>query len=131
MKAQASGFVYSVGLAPALAAAAIASLSVLDEEPDRVEALRRNSQLFLEQAKLRGLDTGLSEGFSVVPVIVADSVRAVQLSNELFEAGINALPIIYPAVPEGLARLRFSSPAPIRPNRLPAALIKRRKFWIG
>ncbi|MCE6076235.1 aminotransferase class I/II-fold pyridoxal phosphate-dependent enzyme [Agrobacterium vitis] len=107
LKAQASGFVYSVGLAPALAAAAIASLSVLDEEPDRVEALRRNSQLFLEQAKLRGLDTGLSEGFSVVPVIVADSVRAVQLSNELFEAGINALPIIYPAVPEGLARLRF------------------------
>ncbi|MCM2440398.1 aminotransferase class I/II-fold pyridoxal phosphate-dependent enzyme [Agrobacterium vitis] len=107
LKAQAGGFVYSVGLAPALAASAIASLSVLDEEPDRVEALRRNSQLFLEQAKLRGLDTGLSEGFSVVPVIVADSVRAVQLSNELFEAGINALPIIYPAVPEGLARLRF------------------------
>lgn len=124
LKAQAGGFVYSVGLAPALAAAAIASLSVLDEEPDRVEALRRNSQLFLEQAKLRGLDTGLSEGFSVVPVIVADSVRAVQLSNELFEAGINALPIIYPAVPEGLARLRFFITSAHTPDQITRSVDK-------
>lgn len=107
LKAQAGGFVYSVGLAPALAAAAIASLDILREEPRRTHALRRNSQSFLEHARERGLDTGLSEGYSVVPVLVADSLRSVQLSNELFAAGINVLPIIYPAVPEGLARLRF------------------------
>ncbi|MCM2477159.1 aminotransferase class I/II-fold pyridoxal phosphate-dependent enzyme [Rhizobium sp. CG5] len=107
LKAQAGGFVYSVGLAPALAAAAIASLDILREEPRRTHALRRNSQSFLEHAKERGLDTGLSEGYSVVPVLVADSLRSVQLSNELFAAGVNVLPIIYPAVPEGLARLRF------------------------
>jgi len=118
LKAQAGGFVYSVGLAPALAASAIASLSVLEEEPERVEALRRNSQLFLDHAKVKGLDTGLSEGFSVVPVIVADSLRAVQLSNELFEAGINALPIIYPAVPEGLARLRFFITSAHQPEQI-------------
>ena len=40
-------------------------------------------------------------------VLVGDSLRAVQLSNDLLTAGINALPIIHPAVPEGLARLRF------------------------
>lgn len=107
LKAQAGGFVYSVGLAPALAAAAIASLDILREEPRRTHALRRNSQSFLEHARERGLDTGLSEGYSVVPVLVADSLRSVQLSNELFAAGVNVLPIIYPAVPEGLARLRF------------------------
>ncbi|MBR0554123.1 aminotransferase class I/II-fold pyridoxal phosphate-dependent enzyme [Ciceribacter sp. L1K23] len=107
LKAQAGGFVYSVGLAPVLAASAMASLSVLKDEPARVHALRRNSQTFLEYAKERGLDTGLSQGYSVVPVIVADSLRAVQLSNELFDAGVNVLPIIHPAVPEGLARLRF------------------------
>ncbi|MCM2294361.1 aminotransferase class I/II-fold pyridoxal phosphate-dependent enzyme [Allorhizobium sp. BGMRC 0089] len=107
LKAQAGGFVYSVGLAPVLAASAIESLKVLRQEPERVRNLRRNSQVFLEHARGLGLDTGLSEGFSVVPVIVADSLRAVQASNELFEAGVNALPIIYPAVPEGLARLRF------------------------
>jgi 8-amino-7-oxononanoate synthase len=107
LKAESGGFVYSVGLAPALAAAAHASLEVLENEPERVEALRRNGQLFLELAKNKGLDTGGSEGYSVVPVIVGDSLRAVQLSNELLNAGVNALPIIYPAVQEGMARLRF------------------------
>ena len=107
LKAQAGGFVYSVGLAPVLAAAAVSSLKVLNAEPDRVHALRRNSQMFLQRARERGLDIGLSEGYSVVPVIVADSLRAVKLSNDLFEEGINVLPIIHPAVPEGLARLRF------------------------
>ncbi|MGF0539543.1 aminotransferase class I/II-fold pyridoxal phosphate-dependent enzyme [Agrobacterium sp. ES01] len=107
LKAHAGGFVYSVGLAPALAAAALTSLEIMKSEPERVHALRRNSQLLLDCAREKGLDTGLSEGYSVVPVIVADSLRAVQLSNELFEAGVNVLPIIHPAVPEGLARLRF------------------------
>lgn len=107
LKAQAGGFVYSVGLAPALAAAAIASLEILKAEPERTHQLRHNSRLFLDLARERGLDTGLSQGYSVVPVLVADSLRAVQLSNELHADGINVLPIIHPAVPEGLARLRF------------------------
>ncbi|OLP58238.1 8-amino-7-oxononanoate synthase [Xaviernesmea oryzae] len=107
LKAQAGGFVYSVGLAPALAASAIASLDILRKEPERAAALRRNGALFLKLAQEAGLDTGLSGGFSVVPILVGDSLRAVQLSNDLLAAGINALPIIHPAVPEGQARLRF------------------------
>jgi 8-amino-7-oxononanoate synthase len=107
LKATAGGFVYSVGLAPALTAAAIGSLDILEQEPERAAALRRNGALFLKLAQEAGLDTGLSAGFSVVPVLVGDSLRAVQLSNDLLAAGINALPIIHPAVPEGLARLRF------------------------
>ena len=107
LKASAGGFVYSVGLAPSLAAAALASLEVMEREPDRVARLRSNGRHFLEAAQRAGLDTGLSLGLSVVPVIVGDSIRAVQLSNDLLAEGINALPIIHPAVPEGLARLRF------------------------
>ncbi|MFB2549708.1 aminotransferase class I/II-fold pyridoxal phosphate-dependent enzyme [Ensifer soli] len=107
LKASAGGFVYSVGLAPALAASAVASLDVLTREPQRTAALRRNGALFLKLAQEAGLDTGLSGGFSVVPVLVGDSLRAAQLSNDLLEAGVNVLPIIHPAVPEGLARLRF------------------------
>lgn len=107
LKAEAGGFVYSVGLAPALAAAALASLEIMDNETERVGRLRRNGHLFLELARQAGLDVGTSAGYSVVPVIVGDSLRAVQLSNELFKAGINALPIIHPAVPEGQARIRF------------------------
>jgi 8-amino-7-oxononanoate synthase len=107
LKAEAGGFVYSVGLAPVLATAAIAGLQILESEPDRAARLRRNGNLFLQCAREAGLDTGLSLGFSVVPVIVGDSLRAVQLSNDLLSEGINVLPIIHPAVPEGMARLRF------------------------
>lgn len=107
LKAEAGGFVYSVGLAPVLAAAASTALKILHTEPERTERLHRNGALFLECAKAAGLDTGLSLGFSVVPVLVGDSLRAVQLSNDLLEEGVNALPIIHPAVPEGMARLRF------------------------
>eukprot|EP00913_Durusdinium_trenchii_P021304 g20017.t1 len=107
LKAEAGGFVYSVGLSPVLAAAATAALEVLQSEPQRTQRLHDNGALFLRLAKEAGLDTGLSLGFSVVPVIVGDSLRAVQLSNELLEEGVNALPIIHPAVPEGMARLRF------------------------
>lgn len=107
LKAEAGGFVYSVGLAPVLANAAIAGLRILETEPERVARLKRNGNLFLRYAKEAGLDTGLSLGFSVVPVIVGDSLRAVQLSNDLLSEGVNVLPIIHPAVPEGMARLRF------------------------
>ena len=79
------------------------------EHPAEVvgERLRRNGHLFLKEAKAAGLDTSLSVGHSVVPVIVGDSLRAAQLSNDLLAEGINVLPIIHPAVPEGMARLRF------------------------
>lgn len=107
LKADAGGFVYSVGLAPPLAAAALASLSILHREPERVHALRRNGQLFRALAQSMGLDVGTSAGYSVVPVLVGDSLRAVELSNRLLKSGINALPIIHPAVPERLARIRF------------------------
>lgn len=107
LKGSAGGFIYSVGLPPALAAGAAASLDLLAEEPERVARLRRNGHLFLDLAREAGLDTGLSEGHSVVPVLVGDSLRAVRLSNDLLAAGVNVLPIIHPAVPEGQARLRF------------------------
>ncbi len=107
LKGSAGGFVYSVGLAPALAAAASKAIEIIMREPERVARIRANGQSFSELAHKRGLDTGVSVGLSVVPVIVGDSLRAAQLSNDLGEAGINVMPIIHPAVPEGQARLRF------------------------
>nr|WP_246329318.1 aminotransferase class I/II-fold pyridoxal phosphate-dependent enzyme [Chthonobacter rhizosphaerae] len=107
LKVKAPGFVYSVGLSAPLAAAAIASLQVMTAEPERVKALRRNGERFLAKARDAGLDTGLSEGYAVVPVIVGDSAQAAVLADRVFKRGLNALPIIYPAVPEKSARLRF------------------------
>ena len=107
LKCMSGGFVYSVGLPPPVAAAALASLRLIHSEPDRVERLRRNSGLFWTQAKARKLDVGSSEGHAIVPVVVHSSFAAVTLSQKLFERGINVQPIIHPAVPERYARLRF------------------------
>lgn len=107
LKHSAPGFVYSVGMAPALAAAALESLRILAAEPGRVARLRANAALFLRLAQEAGLDTGTSAGFAIVPVIVGSSVGAARLSQALFEGGINVQPILYPAVPDSSARLRF------------------------
>jgi 8-amino-7-oxononanoate synthase len=107
LKLTAPGFVYSVGMPPAIAAAAIAAFGVLEREPERVTKLNANSRYFIETAAKAGLDTGTSQGYAIVPVMVGDSVRAVALASRLLDKGINALPIIYPAVPEKSARLRF------------------------
>lgn len=107
LKYHAPGFVYSVGISPPLAAAALAALKVMQREPERIMRLRQNSQAFLDYARKLGLNTGLSQGFSIVPIIVGSSKKAVQLSNELYERNINVQPIIYPGVEEQVARLRF------------------------
>ncbi|MFV1964566.1 MAG: aminotransferase class I/II-fold pyridoxal phosphate-dependent enzyme [Pirellulaceae bacterium] len=107
LKYTAPGFVYSVGLSPPNAAAALASLRMLKEEPERVARVQANSRLFLQLAKERGLNTGLSNHTPVVPVILGNSLHALKLSRQLFERGINVQPILHPAVEEEAARLRF------------------------
>ncbi len=101
------GFVYSVGISPLLAAASLAALRLMQAEPERAERLRARTKLFLEKLQAGGIDTGLSEGYAIVPVIVKSSTKAVRLSNALFGKNINVQPIIYPAVEEKAARLRF------------------------
>ena len=107
LKFAAPGFVYSVGLAPPLAAASLAALRIMLREPERACRLRDRARLFLDMARENGLNVGTSQGFSVIPVILGSSRKAIVLSNQLFEHGINVQPIIHPAVEEKSARLRF------------------------
>jgi 7-keto-8-aminopelargonate synthetase-like enzyme len=101
------GFVYSVGLSPPGAAAALASLHQLEKHPERVTRCQKNSQRFLQLLKERGIDTGMSKDSAVVPAIIGNSMIALQLSDRLKDRGVNVQPILYPAVEEHLARLRF------------------------
>ncbi|WP_250502382.1 aminotransferase class I/II-fold pyridoxal phosphate-dependent enzyme [Caballeronia sp. AZ7_KS35] len=103
----APGFLYSVGLAPALAEASLAALECLIAQPERVAQLQARGQQFVSEARAVGLDTGTSAGYAVVPVITGSSLKAAQWANALFEEGINVQPIFYPAVEEKAARLRF------------------------
>jgi 8-amino-7-oxononanoate synthase len=107
LKYTSPGFVYSVGIPPSNAAAALAALRKLQAEPERVARLRDRAALFLALCKEAGLDTGPSAGTPVVPVILGDSLRAARLAALLFERGINVQPMVAPSVPEHLARLRF------------------------
>ena len=107
LKFSAPGFLYSVGISPPLAASALAALKILDEEPQRVKALKDRGHQFLELAQQRGLYIGSSAGLSVIPIITGGSANAGRLANAMFKRGINVQPIFYPAVQEGMARLRF------------------------
>lgn len=107
LKYAAPGFVYSVGIAPPMAAASLEAISIMLAEPERVAGLGERARYFLEQAGKLGIDTGLSQGYAVIPAIVGSSLKATKLSQQLFEQGINVQPIIHPAVEERAARLRF------------------------
>ena len=107
LKFTAGGFVYSVAMPPPVAAAALAAIELMREEPERVTRLHERGRLFVELARAKGLDTGYAEGYAVVPIIVGGSVKAGQMANALFDRGINVQPIVYPAVEERAARLRF------------------------
>lgn len=107
LKYTAPGFVFSVGMPPSNAAAALAAFRLLRAEPQRVARCRASAQLFLELAKQAGLNTGTSGGTPVVPIITGNSPQAMLLSLRMFERGVNVQPIVHPAVEESAARLRF------------------------
>jgi 8-amino-7-oxononanoate synthase len=107
LKRMAPGFVFSVGIAPPVAAAALAAVEILEREPHRVHQLNERAAQFLHLARDGGLDVGGSIGAAIVPIITGSSIGAARLSQALFRRGINVQPILYPAVPERAARLRF------------------------
>jgi 8-amino-7-oxononanoate synthase len=76
-------------------------------EPQRVAALQQCGMLFKNSARAAGIDVGSCAGLAIVPALTGSSARAVRLSHALYERGIHVQPILYPAVPEKSARLRF------------------------
>ncbi len=107
LRYSAPGFLFSVGITPPNAAASVAALEMMQELPERVADLRARADQFRDLARAAGLDIGLSEVSAVVPIVLGDSMLAIALSNRLFARGINVQPVLYPAVEETAARLRF------------------------
>jgi len=100
-------FVFSTACSPANSAAALEAIGTIGREPWRLARLRERSDLFLKLCHDVGLDTGSSGDTPVIPVILGSSNRAMLVSQRLLEEGINARPILYPAVREAAARVRF------------------------
>jgi len=107
LKFTAPGLVYSVGMPASNAIAALTALGLMRREPERVARLRARGKRFRDTARAAGLDTGLSWGLAVTPLIIGDSLKTVLLAEKLLQRGYNAVPIIPPGVPERSARLRF------------------------
>ena len=101
------GYVFAAGMPPANVGAALGALRLLTKEPERVTKLAENSRLFLELAKEAGLDTGMSHESPIIPIITRSSIKALQLAESLFNDGINAQPILHPAVAEDETRIRI------------------------
>ena len=98
-------FLFSTSHPPAVAASCIAAFDVLEEEPERIQALWDNTRYFKQGLSAAGFNTGVSET-PITPVIVGEARTAYALSAALFEEGVLATGIGFPTVPEGKARVR-------------------------
>jgi glycine C-acetyltransferase len=98
-------FLFSTSHPPAVAAACLAALDVLEREPQRIERLWENTAFFKRALRDLGFDTGASES-PITPVIVGEAPLAMALSDRLFERGVFAQGIGYPTVPRNKARVR-------------------------
>lgn len=127
LRFHASAFMFSVGMSPPVAAAALAALRKMHDEPARVAALQRNGSLFVEECHRLNLDCGLTAGFAVGVVLIGDSLRTAKLAERLFERGINTIPVTYPAVPMRSARLRFFLTSEHTPEQITQALHSTRE----
>ena len=98
-------FLFSTSHPPAVAAACLAALDVLESEPQLIEQLWANTRFFKEGLAGLGFNTGLSES-PITPVIAGESAVAMKLSDRLFEEGVFAQGIAFPTVARDKARVR-------------------------
>jgi glycine C-acetyltransferase len=98
-------FLFSTSHPPAVAAACIAAVDVLEQEPQIIDRLWENTRFFKSGLEALGFDTGLSQS-PITPVIVGEGALAMKLSDRLFEEGVFAQGIAFPTVARDKARVR-------------------------
>jgi glycine C-acetyltransferase len=98
-------FLFSTSHPPAVAAACLAAIEVLETEPQWIERLWANTHFFKSSLKALGFDIGSSES-PITPVIVGEGGLAMRLSDRLFDQGVFAQGIGFPTVPRERARVR-------------------------
>ncbi|HEX9029572.1 MAG TPA: pyridoxal phosphate-dependent aminotransferase family protein, partial [Anaerolineales bacterium] len=107
VKHHARALMFSASIPPANAAAALAALQVMRDEPERIARLNQIGERMRQGYKKLGFNTGTSVT-PVVPIIIGDDMRTVGFWHMLFEAGVFVNPVVAPAVPAGHQLLRTS-----------------------
>jgi 7-keto-8-aminopelargonate synthetase-like enzyme len=114
-------YIFSAALPPAQAAAALEAFRVIEDEPERISDLQRNSRLFINGLKERGFNT-LHTETAIVPVVCGSDEAAFMMTGAAHANDIFVLPVISPAVPAGLARLRATVTAAHAPEDIEGAM---------
>ncbi|MFO7260805.1 MAG: aminotransferase class I/II-fold pyridoxal phosphate-dependent enzyme [bacterium] len=107
LKHHARSLIFSASMPPASVATVLAALEVIEEEPERREALWRNTRRMQEGLRSLGYDIGASET-PVIPVLIGQVEETFKFWKELFDQGVFTNPVMPPAVPENSCRLRIS-----------------------
>jgi 8-amino-7-oxononanoate synthase len=110
LRHHARALIFTASMPPASLAGALASLDVLESEPERRERLWSNTRRVTDGLRSLGFDIGATET-PVIPVIFGETMRALHVWRALFDAGVFTHPIVPPAVPANSARLRVSMSA--------------------
>jgi glycine C-acetyltransferase len=98
-------YLFSTSAPPAVAAACLAALDVIADEPERLARLWSNTARFKDGLAARGFDTGRS-ATPITPVITGDESTTQRFAADLFAAGVFAPAIVFPTVARGSARIR-------------------------
>ena len=114
-------YIFSAALPPAQAAAANEAFKVILDEPWRIQKLQENTDQFIGGIKKRGFDT-LCTSTAIVPIICGSDERAFLMTREAQHHDVFALPVVSPAVPDGLARLRATVTAAHEPQEIEYAM---------
>ena len=116
------GFVFSVGVSPALAAGSLEAIRLLRNEPSIMKRLHDNIKCFADEARNRNLNICLGGKSAILPVLVGKDEDAFAISTEMLKHGISVPPAVYPAVPKNKARLRFDVISEHKPEQIIYAL---------
>jgi len=105
LKLSSRPFIFSASLPPVAVLTAKACFEVIEDEPELVVQLQKNMKQFREGLQEMGYNTGNSET-AIVPIMVGDEEKTLQLCKKINENGVFICPILFPAVPRGTNRLR-------------------------
>jgi glycine C-acetyltransferase len=112
---------FSNALPPTVACSARAAVNVVRSRPDLVAKLRSNTSWFRAALRERGFEP-LDGEAAIIPIIVGETARAIELSQRLLDRGVFVTGFGYPVVPEGTARIRVQMSAALEQSHLERAL---------
>ncbi|HMQ07261.1 MAG TPA: aminotransferase class I/II-fold pyridoxal phosphate-dependent enzyme [Saprospiraceae bacterium] len=127
LKHNARSLIFSASIAPANAASVIAALELIQEEPERIDKLWKNTNYALQLLKEVGFDTGHTET-PIIPLYVRDDFKTFKLTKMLLDEGVFVNPVVSPAVPSTSSLIRFSLMATHEFNQIEEAISKIQKI---